>query len=137
MKIEFYDFVIDSQKKAIEMKNKKDYSYFIKFAQIIWIINGIINFYFYFKTGDTFKLISAATGLIWFLLFILNFNKSYITEIDFNIIQNVKYKKRLLDNVLIINLTNNKKRLIHVEINNEKMKLVEAVFKENLIEFNN
>ena len=74
------------------MKNKKDYSYLMRFAQIIWTINGIINFYSYYKTGASFKLLSGFIGMLWFLLLILDYNKSYITEIDFNIIQNVKYK---------------------------------------------
>lgn len=135
--ITFYDFVIDSQKKAIEMKNKNDYSFLMKFAQIIWTINGIINFYSYYKTGDSFKLISGFIGMLWFLLFILDLNKSYITEIDFNSIQSIEYKKRLLDSALIIKLKNNKKRFIQVEINKQKMELIESVFNEHSINFIN
>jgi hypothetical protein len=75
--------------------------------------------------------------MLWFLLFILDLNKSYITEIDFNSIQSIEYKKRLLDNVLIIKLINNKKRFIQVEINKQKMELIESVFKEHSINFIN
>ncbi len=135
--IEFYDFIIDNQKKAIEMKNKKNYSYLMKFAQIIWTVYGLINFYSYYKTGDSFKLISGFIGMLWFLLFILDFNKSYITEIDFNIIESIEYRTRFLDNALIIKLKNNKKRLIQVDINRQKMELIESVFKENSINFIN
>lgn len=135
--VAFYDFVIDGQKKTIEMKNKKDYSNWMKFTQIIWTIYGIINFYSYYETGDSFKLISGFIGMLWFLLFILDLNTTYITEIDFTSIQSVEYKKRLLDCALIINLKNNKKRFIQVEIHKQKMELIERVFNEHSIHFIN
>ncbi|MCZ8169239.1 hypothetical protein [Flavobacterium sp.] len=137
MIVAFYDFVIDSQKKTIEMKNKKDNSNWMKFAQILWTVYGLIHFYFYCNTGNTFYLISGFIGMLWFLLFILDLNKSYITEIDFNSIQSIEYKNRLLDRVLIIKLKNNKKRFIQAEINKQKMELIMRIFKEHSIHFIN
>lgn len=135
--IAFYDFVIDSQKKTVEMKNKKDNSNWLKFAQILWTVYGLIHFYFYYNTGNTFYLISGFIGMLWFLLFLLDLNKSYITEIDFNSIQSIEYKNRLLNRVLIIKLKNNKKRFIQAEINKQKMELIMRIFKEHSIHFIN
>lgn len=135
MKHGFYTFFIDDQDKFIEMKDKNDFSFFRKFTQIIWSVYGLINFYLYFTTEDSSKLILATFGVLWFIMFLVDLKKSYIPVIHFQNIESVKYKSCFLEKTLVLKLKNSKKKVIPIELTNEKLQLLMTIFKESNIVF--
>jgi hypothetical protein len=135
MKHDFNLFFLDDQKKIIEMKEKIDVSFVKKFSQIIWTLWGIINLYLFIKTGETLKLIMALIGLLWFVIFLLDYNKSFESIISFENITSAEYKNHFFQKSLILKLKNNKKRIIHTEFTKENIQLIENIFKENSIVF--
>lgn len=134
MKHEFYGFCIDDEAKVIEIeKEQKGFVLFRRLSQLAMCVLGVISLNNFIKTNDYSRLLGAVLGFIYLLVFIFDLRKSYETMIPFEAIEKVKYKYSSFQNILILKLKNKKKRFIYHSLSNEKIQILESVFKENNI----
>jgi len=134
--MEFNAFAIDKENRFIKVKDDAKSNLFLRRClQFIWMANGLLHLELFFETKEKSNLIIFFIGLICFVLFILDFRKSFLIKIAFEEIKEIKYKRVFFQNNLFIILKNNKTQMINVELSKENITSIRVLFEENKILF--